>query len=95
MKSIFTKSQLGLFAEEINGKTLYTIQVDNKGSSTNTITIEFVTQFTSALDHIEAQKEPSKVLLLKSLKPETFIVGANIQMLKSFSENPECTHLFD
>ena len=43
-----------------------------------------------ALTCLESQKETCSALIFKSMKQDSFIVGANINMLKQLAENPEC-----
>lgn len=89
MKQCFSKSTLSLFVENVNEKYLYWIQIDNKDTSTNTITVEFVSQLSSALEFIENSKETCNALIIKSMKKDSFIVGANIKMLQTFMDNEE------
>src|SRR4051794_34463192 len=91
MKSIFSgKSGLSVVAEQVNNQHIYWVQFDNKNTSTNTLTLELALELETALSVIDQKGTPS-VLIFKSLKVDSFIVGANINMLKDFCDHPDCT----
>lgn len=89
MKQCFSKSTLSLFVENVNNKNIYWIQLDNKDTSTNTITVEFAQQLSSSLEYIEQSNEKCDALIIKSMKKDSFIVGANIKMLQTFMDRPQ------
>eukprot|EP01080_Neovahlkampfia_damariscottae_P006831 gene6831-10996_t len=82
------KSTLSLHAEKYKGKVIYWIDIDNKNTSTNTITVDFALQLNSCIDYILLQPQFDAVIF-RSLKKDSFIVGANIYMLREYMKKPE------
>jgi 3-hydroxyacyl-CoA dehydrogenase/enoyl-CoA hydratase/3-hydroxybutyryl-CoA epimerase len=59
------------------------VEIDVKGESQNVLQASFVEEITAVLDEIEASEVAG--VILTSAKPDTFIAGADINMLKSLT----------
>jgi len=60
------------------------VTIDDPGASVNTITVPFGEELVAAIDRVE-RTETIRAAVIVSGKKESFVVGANLEMLKSIT----------
>jgi len=60
------------------------VTIDDPGASVNTITVQFGEELVAAIDRVE-RTETIRAAVIVSGKKESFVVGANLEMLKSIT----------
>ncbi len=68
------------------------VTMNDEGAPHNTITMEFGRELQSVFERLEAD-ENVRAIVLASGKPDSFIVGANIDMLSGFTDAHQVTGL--
>jgi len=64
--------------------------LDRPGEKVNTLTSELITEFSPILDQLESDEDVHAIVMI-SRKPDTFIAGADLEMLKKMKTHEEVT----
>lgn len=81
-----------LMSLEVNPAGVTTLRLDDPNASVNKISTDTLNAFSHALDVVETHDEVTGLVFISG-KPESFIVGADLEMIRSFETPAEAQRL--